>query len=276
MLGSDGFQRWAQARPRPRGAVVRARGVVLPRLAGHDARRSAFARLGDWMGLGRLLYKGTWRSASLAVQFFDGSPQLFASMSRRRGAHPRPLRRRAVRPLVRPRLALPEHRPGVARSADRRGPRGVPDVRRGARLDRLGRRALVPREGPGAARQHPADAARPLPRRCPASWRAARAGRRSRSSPRPRAPSRRSTRSRTGCCFRCPKTWSMRSPLAAMEFLKTAVAGARAHPDRHDRRLARARAARSSTRARRAARPTSAWSRAAARRCWKRSRRASS
>jgi hypothetical protein len=29
-------------------------------------------RLSDWMGLGRMLYKGTWRSASLAVQFFDG------------------------------------------------------------------------------------------------------------------------------------------------------------------------------------------------------------
>ncbi len=33
------------------------------------------------MALGRLLYKGTWRSASLAVQFFDGSPQLFAKLS---------------------------------------------------------------------------------------------------------------------------------------------------------------------------------------------------
>ena len=41
----------------------------------------SFARLGDWVSLGRLLYKGTWRSASLAVQFFDGSPQLFEQLA---------------------------------------------------------------------------------------------------------------------------------------------------------------------------------------------------
>jgi len=40
-----------------------------------------FGRLGDWVNLGRLLYKGTWRSASLAVQFFEGSPSLFEQMT---------------------------------------------------------------------------------------------------------------------------------------------------------------------------------------------------
>jgi len=38
-------------------------------------------RLGEWVTLGRQLYKGTWRSASLAMQFFDGSPILFSHLS---------------------------------------------------------------------------------------------------------------------------------------------------------------------------------------------------
>jgi len=41
----------------------------------------SFAQVGEWVTLGRHLYKGTWRSASLAVQFFDISPILFGQLS---------------------------------------------------------------------------------------------------------------------------------------------------------------------------------------------------
>jgi nitric oxide reductase NorD protein len=45
----------------------------------------SFAQIGEWVNLGRHLYKGTWRSASLAVQFFDMSPILFAQLSLEEG-----------------------------------------------------------------------------------------------------------------------------------------------------------------------------------------------
>ncbi|MEK7248304.1 MAG: hypothetical protein AAB092_07505 [Chloroflexota bacterium] len=80
MLGSDGFQRWtqlgrdlAELSSALAASFFRASSATIPRISG--------PRVSDWMGLGKLLYKGTWRSASLAVQFFDGSPQLFAGMS---------------------------------------------------------------------------------------------------------------------------------------------------------------------------------------------------
>ena len=38
-------------------------------------------QLSDWVALGRLLYKGTWRSVSLAVRFFEVSPALFTDMA---------------------------------------------------------------------------------------------------------------------------------------------------------------------------------------------------
>ena len=37
--------------------------------------------LSRWVDLGRQLYKGTWRSASLSMQFFDASPNLFVRLS---------------------------------------------------------------------------------------------------------------------------------------------------------------------------------------------------
>ncbi|HXG35689.1 MAG TPA: hypothetical protein VNL15_01840, partial [Dehalococcoidia bacterium] len=37
--------------------------------------------LAQWVSLGRQLYKGTWRSASLAMQFFDTSPTIFARLT---------------------------------------------------------------------------------------------------------------------------------------------------------------------------------------------------
>ncbi len=80
LLGLDGFRRWsrygrdlAELSSALAASYFRASPATLPRIS--------LARLGDWMNLGRLLYKGTWRSASLAVQFFDGSPALFADLS---------------------------------------------------------------------------------------------------------------------------------------------------------------------------------------------------
>ncbi|MCH8050635.1 MAG: hypothetical protein IIC86_01285 [Chloroflexi bacterium] len=80
LLGSVGFQRWAkhgldlaELSSALAASFFRASPVTLPAITP--------ARIGDWVGLGRLLYKGTWRSASLAVQFFDGSPALFAKLS---------------------------------------------------------------------------------------------------------------------------------------------------------------------------------------------------
>jgi len=80
MLGWDGFQRWgkhgrdlAELSSALAASYFRASPATLPSIT--------FARLGDWVNLGRLLYKGTWRSASLAVQFFDGSPAFFQPMT---------------------------------------------------------------------------------------------------------------------------------------------------------------------------------------------------
>ncbi|MDO8615145.1 MAG: hypothetical protein Q7T33_05350, partial [Dehalococcoidia bacterium] len=80
LLGLDGFRRWAQygrdlaeLSSALAAAYFRASPATLPSIT--------FARLGDWVNLGRLLYKGTWRSASLAVQFFDGSPAFFGAMA---------------------------------------------------------------------------------------------------------------------------------------------------------------------------------------------------
>jgi nitric oxide reductase NorD protein len=80
MLGWDGFRRWgkhgrdlAELSSALAASYFRASPATLPSIT--------FVRLGDWVNLGRLLYKGTWRSASLAVQFFDGSPAFFSEMT---------------------------------------------------------------------------------------------------------------------------------------------------------------------------------------------------
>jgi len=80
LLGFAALRRWAQ-----RGgdlvelssslaaAYFRASPCTLPHLSP--------SQLDDWVILGQHLYKGTWRSASLAVQFFDMSPALFSQLS---------------------------------------------------------------------------------------------------------------------------------------------------------------------------------------------------
>ncbi|MEO8457103.1 MAG: hypothetical protein ABI559_04755, partial [Chloroflexota bacterium] len=80
MLGSNGFQRWAK-HGRELAELSSALAASYFRASPGTLPEVTLARLSDWMALGRTLYKGTWRSASLAVQFFDGSPQLFAKLS---------------------------------------------------------------------------------------------------------------------------------------------------------------------------------------------------
>ena len=80
LIGFAALQRWAQ-----RGhdlvelssslaaAYFRASPDTLPHLSP--------SQIDDWVILGQHLYKGTWRSASLAVQFFDMSPALLSQLS---------------------------------------------------------------------------------------------------------------------------------------------------------------------------------------------------
>jgi nitric oxide reductase NorD protein len=79
-IGFDAFRRWTKA-GRDLAEMSSALAASYFRASAQTLPEVTFARLGDWVGLGRLLYKGTWRSASLAVQFFDGSPHLFAQLS---------------------------------------------------------------------------------------------------------------------------------------------------------------------------------------------------
>ena len=80
MLGWDGFRRWAEY-GRDLAELSSALAASYFRASPGTLPSITFVRLGDWVNLGRLLYKGTWRSASLAVQFFDGSPAFFSRMS---------------------------------------------------------------------------------------------------------------------------------------------------------------------------------------------------
>src|SRR5574341_559020 len=79
MLGLAGFQRWAQS-GRELAELSSALAASYFRASPTTLPEISFQQLGDWVSLGKLLYKGTWRSASLAVQFFDGSPALFGQM----------------------------------------------------------------------------------------------------------------------------------------------------------------------------------------------------
>src|SRR5438445_10480075 len=54
-------------------AYFRASPTTLPHLTG--------PQIAEWETLGKRLYKGTWKSISLASEFFSGSPTLFQAMS---------------------------------------------------------------------------------------------------------------------------------------------------------------------------------------------------
>jgi hypothetical protein len=76
----DGMRRWTrygrdlvELSSSLAAAFFRASPGTLPHIS--------FAQVGEWVILGRHLYKGTWRSTSLAVQFFDMSPILFSQLS---------------------------------------------------------------------------------------------------------------------------------------------------------------------------------------------------
>jgi nitric oxide reductase NorD protein len=80
MLDEQTFSRWAQSgrdlaemSAAVAGAYFRASPTALPHLAG--------AQISEWSLLGQRLYKGTWKSISLASEFFAGSPVLMHSLS---------------------------------------------------------------------------------------------------------------------------------------------------------------------------------------------------
>jgi nitric oxide reductase NorD protein len=80
LLGPPAFWDWAQ-----QGRELTALSSALA-AAYYRASPSTLPIIGrqglvGWVGLGRHLYKGSWRSASLAVQFFEHSPALFSALS---------------------------------------------------------------------------------------------------------------------------------------------------------------------------------------------------
>jgi len=79
MLGLEGYRRWARY-GRELAELSSALAASYFRTSPKTVPAATFESLGDLIELGRLLYKGTWRSASLAVQFFESSPQLFSEM----------------------------------------------------------------------------------------------------------------------------------------------------------------------------------------------------
>jgi len=79
-LGFEQFRRWTQ-HGRDLAEVSSALAASYFRASPATLPEVTMERLSDWVGLGRQLYKGTWRSASLAVQFFDGSPALFGQLT---------------------------------------------------------------------------------------------------------------------------------------------------------------------------------------------------
>src|SRR3990172_6950683 len=79
-VGLTAFRSWAQY-GRELAETSSALAAAYYRASPHTLAHVASSSLADWAALGRQLYKGTWRSASLAVQFFDNSPALFSQFS---------------------------------------------------------------------------------------------------------------------------------------------------------------------------------------------------
>ncbi len=78
--GYEPFQRWAR-HGRELTEMSSALAASYFRASPGTLSALGLEGLADWVTLGRQLYKGTWRSASLAVQFFDSSPALFAQLT---------------------------------------------------------------------------------------------------------------------------------------------------------------------------------------------------
>ena len=77
LLELPACRRWAQ-QGRELAEMSSSLGASYYRASPGTLAALTLTELPDWVALGRQLYKGTWRSASLAVQFFDGSPILFS------------------------------------------------------------------------------------------------------------------------------------------------------------------------------------------------------
>jgi hypothetical protein len=80
LLGFADFRRWS-IHGRELAETSSALAAAYYRASPRTLSGVPFSSLVDWVAMGRQLYKGTWRSASLAVQFFDASPLLFSQLS---------------------------------------------------------------------------------------------------------------------------------------------------------------------------------------------------
>lgn len=79
-LGLEGVWEWAQY-GRELAAVSAALAAAYFRASPAVVRLIGREGLSRWVSLGRHLYKGSWRSASLAVQFFEQSPVLLSRLT---------------------------------------------------------------------------------------------------------------------------------------------------------------------------------------------------
>ena len=80
MLGFQRFRFWAQS-GRDLAELSSALAAAYFRASPATLPQVTFPQLAEWASLGQRLYKGTWRSVSLAMQFFDGSPELFGQLN---------------------------------------------------------------------------------------------------------------------------------------------------------------------------------------------------
>ena len=74
------FQRWAET-GRDLAAESSALATAYFRAGPHGLDRLSVQQMREWAGLGKQLYKGTWKSSSLAAQFFDVTPGLLAQIT---------------------------------------------------------------------------------------------------------------------------------------------------------------------------------------------------
>ncbi|MEE8386698.1 MAG: hypothetical protein V3S01_12360, partial [Dehalococcoidia bacterium] len=76
MLGFSQFRVWAHS-GQELAKLSSALAAAYFRASPETVPQVTFPHLEEWVSQGQQLYKGTWRSASLSMQFFDGSPALF-------------------------------------------------------------------------------------------------------------------------------------------------------------------------------------------------------
>ena len=74
------FKRWTETGSELAGESS-ALATAYFRAGPHGLERLSVQGMRDWAGLGKQLYKGTWKSSSLAAQFFDVSPGLLEAVN---------------------------------------------------------------------------------------------------------------------------------------------------------------------------------------------------